>query len=948
MPFVIHTHIHRMLFSVILPLVSSSAFAVASSHGPSGLLCNFQASPALGVTSAPQFTWQVPPCASQNDARQQAYRLVVTSELSGAVYWDSGQVVSNSSVGVVYKGPSLAPGTSYTWSVSTRVCDSWSPASTEPAVFVTQHFKGFAKGAAWIWSHKSKGMFAFLRKQVDLPAGKRPARAIASIHAMTDDYVLCGFKLYIAGKLAGVGPGRGEAAIWGGRNGSAVYSDKVYSTFDVTNLLPANGSSFVIAIASVGSDGDHGGNKGRGVLLQLDLHYSPPSSSSSIVTDTTWAAFDADAYHMPGTGHNWYKHVLEGTDARKEPIGWRSGTMAVGNGWTNATAVALAADPKNAAALRAKMSRPVTVADVPAVRIVKVNETFGLAIFPREFQGGLRLSVADPKSKAAGARVRIVSGESRVPTWPKNRSDHGPPTNVVGDTWGYDFTWTLRDGAQTIEQHQYMEFRYVNVFLDLGNTTGNLQLDDIQLSAWACQYEWSDDDSYFTSSNATLNSVYQQSRYTTRAGLLDTFTDSNTRERRPYEADGLVAASSHLLLQRDVLFSRHSSSYVFEYPTWPVEWVQISVLLAWQDYWATGSTDLGMAYSPLLANNTRLMDADSTGLLNCSSQARNGCSPRPGKGHHIVDWFPGPSGRMFHSSEHLSVNNFFCLRGLRILAALSEYAAGGDNPATTSFTKEANTLAAAMQDKMWFSDGNKSMFCDGICSDVGNHTGVTTNAWGLFTSSIPEASIPAAWRQAAAWGAEGFGAYGVFVYLSALNSFPDGDDGTTMLRALTKCDTQSWCAEIRHFNATMTRESWGGGTYSHPWGTGPITGVTGGIMGIMQTGPAWQSLLVKPRLGGNAQGVALANASIKVPTLRGPIVVHANRTHTTVQAPCGTRVTLCARHYWEEEGRHVSGRRQQLVVDGKEFPNATVHAFHMCAEDLGCGASGAPRVATVV
>ena len=50
----------------------------------------------------------------------------------------------------------------------------------------------------------------------------------------------------------------------------------------------------------------------------------------------------------------------------------------------------------------------------------------------------------------AGATVTLVSGESR------NGS-------VVGDTYGYNFTWTLRDGAQTIEQHQFMEFRYSRV-----------------------------------------------------------------------------------------------------------------------------------------------------------------------------------------------------------------------------------------------------------------------------------------------------------------------------------------------------------------------------------------------------------------------------------------------------------------------------------------------------
>ena len=102
--------------------------------------------------------------------------------------------------------------------------------------------------------------------------------------------------------------------------------------------------------------------------------------------------------------------------------------------------------------------------------------------------------------------------------------------------------------------------------------------------------------------------------------------------------------------------------------------------------------------------------------------------------------------------------------------------------------------------------------CDGICSDVGNHSGVTTAAWTLFNNIVPDPSIPAAWKTAADWGAHGFGDYGVFVYLSALNKHA-GDDGTAMLTALTKCDIQSWCSEIKLFNATMTRETWNSGTY---------------------------------------------------------------------------------------------------------------------------------------
>ena len=48
--------------------------------------------------------------------------------------------------------------------------------------------------------------------------------------------------------------------------------------------------------------------------------------------------------------------------------------------------------------------------------------------------------------------------------------------------------------------------------------------------------------------------------------------------------------------------------------------------------------------------------------------------------------------------------------------------------------------------------------------------------WQWLTFFRPDASIPGVWKTAADWGAEGFGDYGVFVYLSALNKHA-GDDG---------------------------------------------------------------------------------------------------------------------------------------------------------------------------
>lgn len=330
---------------------------------PHGLLTNFQASPALGVAASPQFTWVVPAAAAEGDHRQVSFHIVVTDALDEKkVVWDSGVVQSASSVAVAYGGPALPPGKAFNWTVATQTSAAASAAAahansapSKPATFITALHAGFASGASYIWSGpapddaragapKAAGMFAFLRKVVPKPSSQ-VVRATAFVTAVTDDYMLCGYRLYVGGKLVNVGPGRGEAVVWGG-NGT--YMEKPYQTLDVTPFVLAaaaaadgaaagSGGDLLLAIQGLGSTGGKGkagpacagpcaglGAKiSAGVLMQLVLELEG-GQTTTVVTDSSWDAFDADTFMHPTPGKNWYKHVLEATDARAEPVGWRS------------------------------------------------------------------------------------------------------------------------------------------------------------------------------------------------------------------------------------------------------------------------------------------------------------------------------------------------------------------------------------------------------------------------------------------------------------------------------------------------------------------------------------------------------------------------------------------------------------------------------------------------
>ena len=91
-------------------------------------------------------------------------------------------------------------------------------------------------------------------------------------------------------------------------------------------------------------------------------------------------------------------------------------------------------------------------------------------------------------------------------------------------------------------------------------------------------------------------------------------------------------------MQRDVLWGRHSHAWVCDVdsihsldatplilytqvindPTWPVEWKQITPFLLWQDYMATGQTDLAVAFEDQAYQRTMIGSKSDAlgGLLN--------------------------------------------------------------------------------------------------------------------------------------------------------------------------------------------------------------------------------------------------------------------------------------------------------------------------------------------
>lgn len=833
-----------------------------------------------------------------------AYRLVVRSD-TNELMWDSGKIVSNDSTYVAYGGRRLQAGAQYKWNVTTWTSATggvveWQSNPSESATFITALYNGWDAAAMMVGLKSGAATFAYLRKEIDVPEGAVSASAFVT--AVVDEKLLNGYKFFVDGALVDMGPGRGEAPVW---DGDKTLRSLPYTTLDVSVHLLTPGKH-VLALEVM--------HKPPAAMLQLHLRLKS-REQVVIVADSTWQAWNGDAHRQPGPpkhGSSAGTGFLEYIDARKEPVGWKSLDFQAKDGWT--AAAATKPSTQQLQNLHSKMARPLQVYNVNVASMRHLDKGSFVADFGRELQGGLVLSVEDGK---ANQTVHIACGETMK-------------GDVIADTWGWEFDWTLREGAQVLEQHKYMECRFVAM------TFAGPAPKNFTLSAWKVHYEWDTADTHFNSSNATLNAVWELSRYTLQAASLDTYTDSNTRERQPYECDGGIAATARLLVQREYMWPRHSHAWTIQHPTWPVEWQQLTAFLGWQDYMATGQPDLAKAFWQEMYDRTKISFLEkSTGLLDTSKM-----------GNHIVDWMPNAAETdetvklgEFTASKHHSVSNAYCAHGLDLLSQMMT--AAGLHEKATAFQQLSLNLTRAIKEKMW----NGSAYCDGICSEVNNKSLLMSNMFTLWFGMVPQENVASVWKTVTSWGLQKMGAYGAFVYLGALSgsyfaplySLPD--DGSAVITALAKCDHYSWCSEIVQDNATMTRESWHDGTHSHPWGSGAVVGFVWGILGVHQTSPGYASFIIRPKLGN------LQHAEVTVPTLRGHIRVRARPGAVDVDVPCNTLATICLPRSSGETGDTlaVKATTTKLFLDGIAT-DSKKNGGHICAASpVSCGKEGAFR-----
>jgi alpha-L-rhamnosidase len=180
---------------------------------------------------------------------------------------------------------------------------------------------------------------------------------------------------------------------------------------------------------------------------------------------------------------------------------------------------------------------------------------------------------------------------------------------------------TLLSGYQPDKLFATIPFRYVEV----SNCPGAFTASNIKQIT--VNYPFNENASGFTSSNSTLNAVWDLCKYTMKAcSWLGIYVDGN-RERHPYEADAYIEQLGHYCQDTQSYgIARNTFTYLLSNPSWPAEWKFHSIYAAWAEYMWTGDTSFLSANYSTLKTKTLESYARSDGLINT-----------PGNGGELAD-----------------------------------------------------------------------------------------------------------------------------------------------------------------------------------------------------------------------------------------------------------------------------------------------------------------------
>lgn len=386
---------------------------------------------------------------------------------------------------------------------------------------------------------------------------------------------------------------------------------------------------------------------------------------------------------------------------------------------------------------------------------------------------------------------------------------------------------------------------------------------------------WEDDQSYFKSSNDTLNQIWDLCKYSIKATTFNGLYVDGDRERIPYEADAYLNQLSHYTTDQEYAMARQTIEYFMEHPTWPTEWQQHVALMFHADYMYTGNTELIQKYYEPLKHKTLMELRREDGLVSSANATAEfmkklGFKDPKAELKDITDWPPAQkdtgwqlateAGERdgFVFKPYNTIINSLYFRNMEIMAEFAEILGKPEEAAEFQFL--ALKAKKSINEKLL--DKNKGFYVDG---EGTNHSSLHANMMALAFNLVPKPYIPSVVEFIKSRGMA-CSVYGAQYLLDGLYNAGEADYA---LELLTATHDRSWWNMIA-IGSTITLEAWDmkykpNADWNHAWGAVPANVIPRGLWGIQPKAAGYKIASIRPQMS------LLNSSTIEVPTINGTI-----------------------------------------------------------------------------
>ena len=873
-----------LFIAIAVPAVAAAPSA------PSNLLLDDVANP-VGTEAVPYFGW-LDDDTNANEIQTGYEILVATTQanldanLGDA--WDSGEVQISQENHVTYAGTPLTADTQYFWKVRTWDREgNAGPYSTNATFVVGLIANTDWSGASWIERNTSvSDDYTYYRKSAVLPAKtvQRATVYVTSVHK---------YALYVNGTLVGQGPAY------------AFPQYQLYNAYDITPLVTPGTTNLFAMFNHWFGGGSGRAASSRGVLMMAIIHYTD-GTSTNIATDGTWLQSQATSWIVSnpnpvargGSGDGYIERI----DARNLTPTWNTSNFD-DSAWANATVIGPMPNSTWPGPLLPDLTRIVETV-LTAMSITPDESGSAYVVDLGKVYSGVPLITFS--GGTSGTTINLGGGFALLGSGDIDTSQNQSTTMTY-------FT-VLNGGTFTFQPAEYLTMRYfVITNPPMPITTNNFAF--VERNS-----QLNDAASSFTSSNATLNAVWDMMKHTLPVDAQEEFIDS-MRQKGGFLGDGFQESLAAIQVEDERVLTRRRLNEFIEsmaefWSTPPAnvgrvnacypdnensrdipDYTQMYLDWVWEYYMQSGDLAFLATNYTALTNIAQYVNRDlnpATGLItNLLGGTQNGVVSTSYE-YGIIDWPPdmqfGYDLNTVRGGTGCSatVIDGWAWEDYDIVSRIANEL--GNTADSATYRAMANALQSAMNTNLLNASG---VYVDGLESNGSQsaHASQHANAFPLSLGIVPPVQQSSVIQQVDSLGMS-VSALGILQLERALG---EANQGPTLLNLYTNANQYGW-ARILSLGGTATWESWtantDGNSESHGWGAVGLDGYVRYILGVKPLLPQFEQVQIMPLdFGGILPGV-----SGSLLTDRGTITIEWDRTatlyHLAVTIPVNVTATV--------------------------------------------------------